>query len=54
LPARIHGADYSIVTQYQAEYRVFVQYDLLAYNVHRLWRVYRVMQLSLALVLIGP
>jgi group II intron reverse transcriptase/maturase len=47
LAARLHDADYSIVTQYQAEYRGFVQYYLLAYNVHRLWRVHRVMQLSL-------
>jgi len=47
LPARLHDADYSIVAQYQAEYRGFVQYYLLAYNVHRLWRVHRVMQLSL-------
>ena len=47
LAARLHDADYSIVAQYQAEYRGFVQYYLLAYNVHRLWRVHRAMQLSL-------
>jgi hypothetical protein len=47
LPARRHDADYSIVAQYQAECRGFVQYYLLAYNIHRLWRVHRVMQLSL-------
>jgi group II intron reverse transcriptase/maturase len=47
LAARLHDADYRIVTQYQAEYRGFVQYFVLAYNVHRLWRVQRVMQRSL-------
>jgi Reverse transcriptase (RNA-dependent DNA polymerase)/Type II intron maturase len=51
LAARIHDVDYSIVTQYQAEYRGFVQYYVLAYNVHRLWRVHRVMQLSLVFTL---
>jgi hypothetical protein len=48
LAARLNDSDYSIMTQYQAEYRGFVQYYLMAYNVHRLWRVHRVMQLSLA------
>jgi hypothetical protein len=43
LAARINDSDYSIMTQYQAEYRGFVQYYLMAYNVHRLWRVHRVM-----------
>jgi group II intron reverse transcriptase/maturase len=47
LATRINDADYSIVTQYQAEYRGFVQYYGLAYTAHRLWRVHRVMQLSL-------
>jgi len=47
LAARLQDADYSIVAQYQAEYRGFVQYYLMAYNVHRLWRVHRVMQQSL-------
>jgi hypothetical protein len=51
LAARINDSDYSIVTQYQAEYRGFVQYYLLAYNAHRLWRVHRVMQLSLVFTL---
>ena len=49
LPGRAspcHG-DYSIVTQYQAEYRGVVQNYLLAFNVHRLWQLHRVMQLSL-------
>lgn len=48
LAARIHDTDYSIVAQYQAEYRGLVQYYLLAFNVHRLWRLHRVMALSLA------
>jgi hypothetical protein len=36
------------MTQYQAEYRGLVHYYLMAFNVHRLWHVHRVMQLSLA------
>src|SRR5262245_24539874 len=48
LAARLHATDYSIVTQYQAEYRGLVQYYLMACNVHRLWQVHRVMHLSLA------
>jgi group II intron reverse transcriptase/maturase len=48
LAARLQATDYSIVTQYQAEYRGLVQYYLMACNVHRLWHVHRVMQLSLA------
>jgi group II intron reverse transcriptase/maturase len=47
LAARLHDTAYSIVAQYQAAYRGFAQYYLLAYNVHRLWRVHRVMQVSL-------
>jgi hypothetical protein len=47
LAARLHDNDYTIVAQHQAEYRGFVQYYLRAYNVHRLWHVHRVMQLSL-------
>lgn len=39
--------DFSIVKQYQAEYRGFVQYYLPAMNAHRLRRVHRVMQTSL-------
>lgn len=46
--ARINDTDYSIVAQYQAEYLGLVQYYLLAFNVHRLWRLHRVMELSLA------
>ena len=48
MAARINDADYSIVVHYQAEYRGFVNYYLMAFNVHRLWNVHRVMQLSLA------
>ena len=44
---RIHDSDYSIVAQYQAEYRGFVQYYLMAYNVHRLWQLHYVMKSSL-------
>jgi hypothetical protein len=51
LAARLHNTDYSIVSQYQAEYRGFVQYYLLAFNVHRLWWLHRVMELSLACTL---
>jgi group II intron reverse transcriptase/maturase len=47
LAARLHDTDFSIMTQYQAEYRGFVQYYLLAFNVHRLRRLHRVMELSL-------
>lgn len=48
LAARLNDTDYSIVSQYQAEYRGIVQYYLLAFNVRRLWRLHRVMELSLA------
>ena len=46
-PERLHDDDFSIVSQYGAEYRGFVQYYLLAFNAHRLRRVHRVMQTSL-------
>jgi hypothetical protein len=49
--ARLHNTDYSIVSQDQAEYRGLVQAYLLACNVHRLWRLHRVMELSLACTL---
>jgi hypothetical protein len=48
LAARLHATDYSIVTQDQAEYRGLVHYYLMAFHVHRLWHVHRVMPLSLA------
>ena len=44
----IHDEDYSIVEQYQSEYRGVVQYYLLAYNVHRFGRLHMVMEMSLA------
>lgn len=44
----INDSDYSIVAQYQAEYRGFVQYYLMAFNVHRLWQLHYVMKYSLA------
>lgn len=47
LAARMHDTDFSIVTQYQAEFRGFVQYYLLAFNVHRLWQLRWVMEVSL-------
>jgi group II intron reverse transcriptase/maturase len=42
-----HDQDYTIVARYGAEYRGFVQYYLLAQNVHRLGRLRRVMEVSL-------
>jgi hypothetical protein len=47
LAARLQETDFSIITQYQAEYRGLVQYYLLAFNVHRLWQLHWVMGLSL-------
>lgn len=44
---RSYNDDYSIVAQYQAEYRGFVQYNLMGFNAHRLWNVHRVMRKSL-------
>ncbi|ECC3607846.1 hypothetical protein ZP13_16020 [Salmonella enterica subsp. enterica] len=46
-PERLHNNDYSIVAQYQVEYRGFVQYYLKGFNAHRLWNVHRVMRKSL-------
>jgi len=45
---RLNDSDFSIVAQYQAEYRGVVQYYLRAFNVHRFWQLHRVMRLSLA------
>lgn len=45
---RLNDSDFTIVAQYQAEYRGVVQYYLRAFNVHRLWKLHRVMKLSLA------
>jgi hypothetical protein len=44
---RTHDSDYSIVCQYQAEYRGFVQYYQLAANITWLSRLYWIMQTSL-------
>jgi group II intron reverse transcriptase/maturase len=46
-PERLQDDDYSIISQYQAEYRGFVQYYLMAFNSHRLWNVHGVMRDSL-------
>ncbi|WP_372352350.1 reverse transcriptase domain-containing protein [Streptomyces sp. KL116D] len=50
-PARraglIHGTDFSIVVQYQAEYRGLVQYYLPAQNIGALDTLHRVMEVSL-------
>jgi hypothetical protein len=48
LTGRINDTDYSIVAKYQAEYRGFVQYYLMAYNVHRLRQLHYIMRYSLA------
>ena len=47
LPQRIHDSDYSIITQYQAEYVGVIQYYKLAYNLHRLSQLKWVMETSL-------
>ena len=47
LAQRVNDAAYSIVAQYQAEYRGVVQYYRLAYNLHRLSRLKRVTEVSL-------
>ena len=44
---RTHSSDYSIICQYQAEYRGYVQYYLLADNVTWLNSLHRVMRKSL-------
>jgi len=45
---RTVDSDYSIIAQYQAEYAGVVQYYRLAYNLHSLSRLKRVMEWSLA------
>lgn len=45
------NSDYDIVAQYQAEFRGFAQYYLLAYNAHKLGLLKRTMELSLAMTL---
>jgi group II intron reverse transcriptase/maturase len=46
-PVLLHDSDYTIISQYQAEYRGFVQYYAMAQNVSRLYRLHWVMQVSL-------
>jgi group II intron reverse transcriptase/maturase len=46
-PELLFNEDYTILNQYQAEYRGLVQYYLLAQNVSWLWRLHWVMQTSL-------
>jgi group II intron reverse transcriptase/maturase len=46
-PELLFNEDYTIVQQYQAEYRGLVQYYLLTQNVAWLWRLHWVMQTSL-------
>jgi group II intron reverse transcriptase/maturase len=46
-PERLQDTDYSIVMQYQQEYRGIVQYYLLAQNVAHLYRLHWVMKGSL-------
>jgi group II intron reverse transcriptase/maturase len=53
LPQRRNDDVYSIVAQYQAEYRGVVQYYRLAYNLHTLGHLKRVMELSLVKTLAG-
>ena len=47
LTQRINDDAYSIVAQYQAEYQGIVQYYRMAYNLHTLGKLRRVMELSL-------
>ena len=47
LTPRVNDSAYSIVSQYQAEYRGVVQYYRMAYNLHTLSKLKRVMELSL-------
>jgi group II intron reverse transcriptase/maturase len=48
---RLNDTDFSIIAQYQAEYRGVVQYYLKAFNVHRLHRLHWVMRRSLIMTL---
>jgi hypothetical protein len=52
-PERRHNDDFSLVAQYQAEYRGVVQYYQLAYNVHCFARLKWVMERSLTTTLAG-
>jgi group II intron reverse transcriptase/maturase len=44
---RMHDDDFSIITQYQQEYRGIVQYYLLAYDVRKLGKLHYIMKSSL-------
>lgn len=46
-PQRVNDTPLAILAQYQAEYRGIVQYYRLAYNLHQLSQLKRVMELSL-------
>jgi group II intron reverse transcriptase/maturase len=46
-PELLFNEDYTIMNQYQSEYRGLVQYYLLAQNVSWLWRLHWIMQTSL-------
>jgi group II intron reverse transcriptase/maturase len=48
---RTINGDFDIISQYQSEFRGFVQYYLLAYNTHKLAKLKRTMELSLAYTL---
>ncbi len=52
-PQMLSDHDYSIISQYQAEYRGIVQYYLLATDVYRLGKLHWVMQTSLLKTLAG-
>jgi hypothetical protein len=47
LPQRTIDSAYSIVSQYQSEFRGIVQYYRMAYNLHTLWKLKRVIEISL-------
>ena len=49
----INDEDFGIVSRYGSEYRGVVQYYLLAYNVHYLAKLYKVMEMSLSRTLAG-
>jgi hypothetical protein len=48
---RTINEDFDIISQYQSEFRGFVQYYLLAYNAHKLAKLKWTMELSLAYTL---
>jgi len=52
LRQRVNDSAYSIVAQYQTEYRGVVQYYRMAYNFHQLQKLKRVMETSLTRTLV--